>query len=150
MIEHLEFSSIKNKPELIEKAASWFSSKWNVPKETYLECMSEYVNGKTKLGWFIFLDKNKIVGGLGVIENDFHERKDLSPNICAVYVEEAYRNNGIAGILLNKAVEDLKANNISPVYIITDHIGFYERYGFKFLAMTKCDDGVVSKIYIHK
>ena len=150
MIEHLEFSSIKNKPELIEKAASWFSSKWNVPKETYLECMSEYVNGKTKLGWFICLDKNKIVGGLGVIENDFHERKDLSPNICAVYVEEAYRNNGIAGILLNKAVEDLKANNISPVYIITDHIGFYERYGFKFLAMTKCDDGVVSKIYIHK
>ena len=150
MIEHLEFSSIKNKPELIEKAASWFSSKWNVPKETYLECMSEYVNGKTKLGWFICLDKNKIAGGLGVIENDFHERKDLSPNICAVYVEEAYRNNGIAGILLNKAVEDLKANNISPVYIITDHIGFYERYGFKFLAMTKCDDGVVSKIYIHK
>jgi len=52
--------------------------------------------------------------------------------------------------LLYKAVEDLKANNFSPVYIITDHIGFYERYGFKFLTMTKCDDGVVSRIYIHK
>lgn len=149
MIESLEFTSIKNKPELIEEAAFWFSSKWNVLMESYLECMTNYVNGQTEFGWFICLDKNKIVGGLGVIENDFHERKDLSPNICAVYVEEAYRNNGIAGILLNKAVEELKINNISPVYVITDHIGFYERYGFKFLTTTKCDDGAISRVYIH-
>ena len=35
---------------------------------------------------------DKVIGGLGVIENDFHDRKDLTPNICAVYTEEEYRN----------------------------------------------------------
>lgn len=38
-----------------------------------------------------------IVGGLGVIENDFHNRKDLTPNVCAVYVDEDYLCQGIAG-----------------------------------------------------
>ena len=39
-------------------------------------------------------------GGAGVIENDFHDRKDLTPNVCAVYVEEHCRCQGIAGKLL--------------------------------------------------
>lgn len=150
MLNNLRFISIKTEPKLIEKASIWFSSKWGVPKEAYFECMKNYVNNETKLGWYLCLDNDKIIGGLGVIENDFHERKDLTPNICAVYVEEEYRNNGIAGRLLNIAVDDLKTNGISPVYLITDHVGFYERYGFTFLTMTKCDGGDISRIYIHK
>lgn len=150
MLNNLRFISIKAEPKLIEKASIWFSSKWGVPSEAYFECMKNYVNNETKLGWYLCLDNDKIIGGLGVIENDFHERKDLTPNICAVYVEEEYRNQGIAGRLLNLAVDDLKMNGISPVYLITDHVGFYERYGFTFLAMTKCDNGDISRIYIHK
>ena len=68
---------------------------------------------------------------MGVIENDFHDRKDLTPNICAVYTEEKCRNLGIAGKLLNMAVEDLRSKGVSPVYLVTDHTGFYEKYGFK-------------------
>lgn len=150
MFNYLKFITVKERPEIVKEAASWFNSKWDVPKEAYLECMNNYLHNKTNLGWFLCLDGEKVVGGLGVIDNDFHERKDLTPNICAVYVEEEYRNNGIAGRLLNLAVEDLKMNGISTVYLITDHIGFYERYGFAFLTMTKCDDGAISRIYIHK
>ena len=47
--------------------------------------------------WYVVVQGDKIIAGLGVIENDFHDRKDLSPNVCAVYVEEAYRCRGIAG-----------------------------------------------------
>lgn len=150
MFNYLKFITVKERPEIVKEAASWFNSKWDVPKEVYLECMNNYINNKTNLGWFLCLDGERIVGGLGVINNDFHERKDLAPNICAVYVEEEYRNHGIAGRLLNLAVDDLKINGISPVYLITDHVGFYERYGFTFLTKTKCDDGVISRIYIHK
>ena len=34
----------KEKPELKDAAASWFHSKWGVPKEAYLECMNAYLN----------------------------------------------------------------------------------------------------------
>ena len=40
-------------------------------------------------------ERSDFIGGMGVIENDFHDRKDLMPNVCAVYTEEAYRGRGI-------------------------------------------------------
>ena len=145
------YITLKDKPELINEVASWFSKKWTVPKEAYLECMNAYLNGETELGWYLCLDKEKIVAGLGVIDNDFHERKDLTPNICAVYTEEEYRNHGIAGKLLEIAIEDLREKGITPVYVLTDHIGFYERYGFEFVCNVKNEnEESESRIYIHK
>ena len=73
------------------------------------------------------------------------------PNVCAVYTEEAYRNLGIAGKLLNMAVEDLRQKGISPVYLVTDHINFYERYGWEYLCMVQCNDEPnMSRMYIHR
>lgn len=113
--------------------------------------MSDYIERKNDYGWFLCLDNNKIVGGLGVIENDFHTRSDLSPNICAVYTIKEYRGRGIAGVLLKKAVEDLREKNISPVYLLTDHIGFYERYDWEFLCMVKNkNEDKLSRMYIHR
>ena len=110
----LQYITLREKPELINAAAVWFHSKWGVPTEAYLECMDSYLGGETEYGWYLCLDGEKIIGGLGVIENDLHDRKDLTPNVCAVYTEEAYRKQGIAGQLLNIAVEDLRSKGISP------------------------------------
>ena len=128
----------------------WFHTKWGIPQEAYLACMDSYLNHETEYGWFLCLDEEKIIAGLGVIENDFHDRKDLSPNICAVYTEDNYRRMGIAGELLNMAVSDLKAKGISPVYLLTDHTGFYERYGWEFLCMVQGDgETEMSRMYLH-
>ena len=138
-------------PGLKEYAADWFHTKWGVPKEAYLDCMDAYLRGKTEFGWYLCLDEDRIVGGMGVIENDFHNRKDLSPNICAVYTEEEYRNQRIAGNLLNMTVNDLGQKGINPVYLVTNHVGFYERYGWKFLCMVQGDgEPEMSRMYIHR
>ena len=145
------YIKLRERPELEVSAADWFHSKWGVPQEAYLECMDDYLNNKTEYGWYLCLDDDHIVGGLGVIENDFHDRKDLSPNVCAVYTEEAYRKHGIAGKLLNMVVEDLRSKGITPVYLVTDHTGFYERYGWEFFCMVQGDDEPdMTRMYIHK
>ena len=147
----LKYIQLRDIPELKESAADWFHSKWSVPKQAYLDCMDAYLRGKTELGWYLCLEEDRIVGGMGVIENDFHDRKDLSPNICAVYTEEAYRKQGIAGKLLNMTVNDLRQKGITPVYLVTDHVGFYERYGWEFLCMVQNDgDPEMSRMYIHR
>ena len=113
--------------------------------------MQSYLQGETEYGWYLCLNEDNIVGGLGVIENDFHNRKDLTPNICAVYTENNFRSQGIAGNLLNKAVEDLRKKGISPVYLLTDHTGFYERYGWEFLCMVQGDgEPDLTRMYIHR
>lgn len=79
------------------------------------------------------------------------ERKDLTPNVCAVYTEEEYRGKRVSGNLLDYVVEDCRAHNISPVYLVTDHIGFYERYGWEFLCMVQGDDEPdMTRMYIHR
>ena len=145
------YITLQDRPELIHTAAQWFHNMWGVPEEAYLECMNAYLSGETEYGWYLCLDGEKIVGGLGVIENDFHNRKDLTPNVCAVYTEEEYRHRGIAGRLLNMVVEDLKAKEISPIYLVTDHVGFYEKYGWEFLCMVQGDgEPDLTRMYIHK
>ena len=129
MIEY-KYITLREEPERKDLAAEWFHNKWGVPKDAYLECMDAYLSRETELGWYLCMDGDKIIGGMGVIENDFHDRKDLSPNVCAVYTEEEYRAKGIAGKLLNVVVEDMKKKGITPIYLVTDHTGFYERYGW--------------------
>ena len=150
-MKELTYITLREQPALMDTAAQWFNSKWGVPKEAYLECMQAYLSGETELGWYLCLDGEKIVGGMGVIENDFHDRKDLSPNVCAVYTEDSHRKMGIAGKLLNMVVEDLKSKGISPVYLVTDHIGFYERYGWEFYCMAQGDgQPQMTRLYIHR
>ncbi|MDY4969849.1 MAG: GNAT family N-acetyltransferase [Lachnospiraceae bacterium] len=150
-MKNYTYITLREMPELKNCAAEWFHSKWGVPTEAYLECMEDYLDKKTEYGWYLCLDENRIVGGMGVIENDFHDRKDLTPNVCAVYTEEEYRRKGIAGHLLNMVVEDLKSKNISPVYLVTDHTGFYERYGWEFLCKVQGDDEPdMTRMYIHR
>lgn len=145
------YITLRERPGLMDVAATWFHEKWGVPREAYLECIEAYIRQETEYGWYLCLDEDRIVGGLGVIENDFHDRKDLAPNVCAVYTDEDYRCQGIAGRLLNMAVEDLRTKGISPVYLLTNHTGFYERYGWEFLCMAQGDgEPYLSRMYIHR
>ena len=144
------FVDLRAVPQMMMEAANWFHDKWGVPESAYMNCMIEYICGKTELGWYLCLDGRKIIGGLGVIENDFHDHPELTPNICAVYTEKEYRNKGIAGRLLNMAVQELKSRGISPAYLVTDHIGFYERYGWQFHSMVQCEgEDHLSRMYVH-
>lgn len=146
-----KYIDLTEMPSIKDEAAEWFHSKWRVTKEAYLECMEAYLNGETDYGWYLCFDGERIVAGLGVIENDFHDRKDLAPNVCAVYTEEDHRGRGIAGQLLHMVVEDCRRKGITPVYLVTDHIGFYERYGWEFFCMVQCDDeSEMSRLYIHR
>lgn len=150
-MSEFNYIALRDIPDKKLEAAKWFNSKWGVPEEAYLECMEEYLSKHTEYGWYLCLDGDKIVGGLGVIENDFHDRKDLTPNVCAVYTEEEYRNKGIAGKLLDMVVSDMKSKGITPIYLVTDHEGFYERYGWEFLCMVQGDgEPDMTRMYIHR
>ncbi len=147
-----EMIRLIDKPEIKEQAARWFHEKWGIPLEAYTESMEECLAGKNPVPqWYVAMEKDRIIGGMGVIENDFHDRKDLTPNVCAVYTEEDRRCNGIAGALLNFVCADMKEKGIAVLYLVTDHTSFYERYGWKFLCMVQGDgEPDMARMYIHR
>lgn len=143
---------LTDQPEIKEQAAQWFHEKWSVPLAAYLESMEESLTGKNPFPqWYMAVEEDRIIGGMGVIENDFHDRKDLAPNVCAVYTEENRRCRGIAGTLLNYVCADMKQRGIDTLYLLTDHDSFYERYGWEFLCMAQGDgEAELSRMYIHR
>lgn len=147
---NFELIDLHTRRELIPEAVAWFHEKWGIPTESYLESM-ESMTDLPVPRWYVALYEGRIIAGLGVIENDFHERRDLSPNVCAVYVDEAYRKCGIAGKLLGRACDDMKKNGIDVLYLVTDHTSFYERYGWEYFCPVMCDgEDKPSRMYIHK
>lgn len=148
----MELLKIREHSEMADEAASWFHAKWGVPLEAYRESIGQCLNHAAAVPqWYLAVQSGEIVGGLGVIENDFHDRRDLTPNVCAVYVEEAYRCRGIAGRLLNAVCEDMHGFGIDTLYLVTDHTSFYERYGWEFLCMVQGDgEPEMARMYVHK
>lgn len=147
-----KLTSLSQKPELLTAAAHWFHEKWGIPLEEYQKSMEECLQANSPVPqWYLALKGTEILGGMGVIENDFHNRKDLAPNVCAVYTEEAYRNQGIAKALLHYLCQDMAQKGIHTLYLLTDHTAFYERCGWKFLCMVQGDgDSQLSRMYIHE
>ncbi len=143
---------LSDKPEIKEQMADWFHEKWNVPLKAYLESMNDCLTGKNSVPqWYVAMEGSRIIGGLGVIENDFHNRKELTPNVCAVYTEPDKRCQGVAGTLLNFVCDDMKSKGIETLYLVTDHTSFYERYGWEFLCMVQGDgEPDMSRMYIHR
>lgn len=141
--------NLRLRPELIPRAAVWFSGKWGVPVEAYVESMERACREEGAVpGWYLILDeKEDIAAGLGIIENDFHKRPDLTPNLCALYVEAPYRKQGLARALLDRACADLKESGIMDAYLITSHTTFYEKCGWSFYGMIEEDTGDLIRMY---
>ncbi|MGM9661828.1 MAG: GNAT family N-acetyltransferase [Oscillospiraceae bacterium] len=143
---------LRERPELMGPAAAWFHEKWHIPLAAYQESMEACLRNEGAVPqWYVAMADGAIVGGLGVIENDFHARKDLAPNVCAVYVEEAYRRRGIAGRLLRCVCRDMAEMGVGTLYLLTDHDSFYERYGWEFYCLAQGDgEERPSRLYVHR
>lgn len=143
---------ITERPELKTAAAEWFHEKWGIPYEAYLESMEEAMSGKGAVPqWYLALYGERIAAGMGVIANDFHDRTDLTPNVCAVFTEPDFRCQGLAGRLLGFAAGDMKSRGIDALYLLTSHDSFYERYGWEYLCpVTREGNDEPSRMYVHR
>ncbi len=144
---------LTDEPEMKSAAAEWFHEKWGIPVSAYLDSMDECLKSSSAVPqWYMALDDgNRLIGGMGVIDNDFHDRKELTPNVCAVYVEEQWRGQRLAGKILDHVYCDMKTNGIDTLYLVTDHVGLYERYGWEFLCMVQGDgEDHKSRMYMKK
>lgn len=149
MDENIKITNLRETPELIPSAAQWFSSKWEIPAEEYETSMKESAESRAPVPqWFVVTDAHgTITAGAGIIQNDFHDQKDLSPNLCALFVEEQHRRRGIAGELLDFARESMRRAGIQKLYLVTEHTSFYERYGWRHIAGATGDDGIKMRVY---
>ena len=93
-MEHIV--NIREHPGWLEKAADYFSARWNIDRQLYVDSMNDSLaTGNQTPRWYLMLRGDVIIGGFGLIDNDFMVRTDLRPWLCALYVELAERGGGL-------------------------------------------------------
>lgn len=128
--------SIKETPAYKDIAIKYFQSKWpSVYPIMYEDSISHCIDSPTPLPqWYLLEKDDTIIGCAGLITNDFISRMDLYPWICAVYIDEAYRGHFYSELLIKKSKEDAANAGFKRLYLSTEHIGFYEKLGFKYIG----------------
>ncbi|MBR4622489.1 MAG: GNAT family N-acetyltransferase [Ruminococcus sp.] len=71
----------------------------------------------------------------------------LTPWIGFVYTYPEARGRRLMGILIEEAKKIAADRGFDTVYLTTDHIGLYEKYGFEFVGMMKERSGEDTRIY---
>lgn len=146
----MQIISVREFPEYKDAAIQYFQSKWASENsmKVYEDSITHSITTESSLPiWYLMEDAGEIVGCAGLISNDFISRMDLWPWICAIYVEENYRGKSLGKELLLRAKADAKKSGFNKVFLCTDHIGYYEKYGFTYIGDGYHPWGSSSRIY---
>ncbi len=135
---------------LLERGIDYFSRRWNSDRRLYADAIANSFGADSPIPrWYLLMMGDEIIGGCGLIANDFISRQDLTPWICALYVEEPYRHRGFGKALLEHARKEAGTLGYKKVYLCTDHQGYYEQYGWVHIANGYHLWGDASRIYEH-
>lgn len=97
---------------------------------------------------FAAIADGKIVGMASVMKTDYYPLPDVFPWVSSIFVSEAYRGRKISGALIARANEYLKGQGFRRSYIPTEHMGLYERYGYRYLRDIVNYGGGVDHLFV--
>ncbi|MDE7291128.1 MAG: GNAT family N-acetyltransferase [Treponemataceae bacterium] len=141
----IEFYAASDKQHWLEKIRE---CDWKAGKYLYELLKTEKL--KTLVGKdakvLMLTDGKELISFCTLAEKD-EIPTNLTPWIGFVYTFPNFRGNRRAGELLNYAENLAKESGAKNIYISTDHIGLYEKYGYEFFKMAKTNSGEDSRIY---
>ena len=85
----------------------------------------------------LLTDGDRLASFCTFCERDEIDDTDLAPWVGFVYTFPEYRGRRCFGRLLDKAKSLAAEAGFEAVYISTDHIGLYEKYGFEYICTLK-------------
>ena len=130
-MEIVDYFEAENKEALIGKiaACAWSAARF------LRKLLEQGTFHETLGGWghlFLLLDGEELVSFLTLSGQDAVRDESLTPWIGFVFTAPAYRGHRYAGRLLAHAEAWAAALGYDRVYIGTDHVGIYEKYGYHY------------------
>lgn len=98
----------------------------------------------------LLTDGDKLVSFVTFAQRDCIDDKSLSPWIGFVYTFPEYRGHRYAGRIIARCEALAKEHDVKNIYICTDHIGLYEKYGYTYMENRVDIYGDDSRIYVKR
>ena len=146
-MEIIEFFSTDNKEYWLSKMkeCDWGAGQY-LEKLLREEKLKQLVGESTMV--LMLVDGDNLVSFCTFAEKDDIQPTDLTPWIGWVYTFPAYRGKRYAGKMLSYAETLAEEAGIKNIYISTNHIGLYEKYGYEFFQVMKDIEGEDSRVYV--
>lgn len=96
----------------------------------------------------LLTDGDKLVSFVTFAQWDCIDDKSLYPWIGFVFTFPEYRGHRYVVRLIKRCEELAREHNVKNIYICTDHIGLYEKYGYEYMENRVDIYGSDSRIYI--
>lgn len=79
------------------------------------------------------IENGVLVGFISLFKHDGKERRDLFPWYATMYVKKEFRGLGYSKILNDSILKSAKDLGYKKVYLKSDLINYYERFGAKYI-----------------
>ena len=113
-------------------------------KGTFFDAAGE--NSKVLL----LTDGDELISFCTYAEKDDIQPTELTPWMGFVYTFPEHRGHHYVGLLMEEVERLAIKEGVSEVYISTNHIGLYEKYGCEFKAEMRDMNGELSRVYVKK
>ena len=142
----LEIYNIKVKQEYLKEIAELTQKEWGNQTDS-IEEFNEKIERKINkiisnlnnpnYCKLILLQDDTLVGFVSIFPHDCDERPNLSPWYATMYVKEEFRGNGYSKLLNNAILEEAKSRGFTKIYLKTDLINYYEKFGAIYIETLK-------------
>ncbi|CAH1194271.1 hypothetical protein PAECIP111892_01526 [Paenibacillus auburnensis] len=145
-----DIQSLKECPHRQDELAEYVKGQWPKVQNVVLPVIQESITSKDSLPLtFLLLKHGVLIGFYQLIEQEYVTRKDLSPWISPLFIDRNERGNALGSLMLEHGRKAAGQLGYEKVYLTTDHILFYEKYGFREIGLDNFEWGRPTKIYEH-
>lgn len=113
-------------------------------KETFFD-----IAGKNSIV-LLLTDGDELISFCTYAEKDDIQPTELTPWMGFVYTFPEHRGHHYVGLLMEEIERLAIKDGVSEVYISTNHIGLYEKYGCEFKTEMNDMNGEPSRVYVKK
>ena len=150
MANNIRIISLKDSPKYRQTLTDYVENNWKPVFKPFTEVLTECFSGEKDLPQcYIMLKDDNIIGFYQLVEQELIIRKDLSPWITTVFIDKQERGQRLSSKLLQNGRTVAGKLGYAKVYLTTDHIQFYEKFGFGEIGLDKFVWGRPTKIYEH-
>ena len=145
----MQVIGLREHPEYFQAGLAYIKRHWANEQSApvFDDCISHSLTTPQPLPrWYGLEEGGRLIGCAGRIPNDYVSRMDLWPWLCALYVEEDCRGHNLGKLIIDRVKQEAAAAGFPNVYLVTDHIGYYEPFGFTYIGMGFHPWGETSRI----
>ena len=134
----------------VDEGIAYIHDKWGDEDNLvfYQNCVEHSLNDRAGIPrFYLMLKDDKIVGCFALLTNDLISRQDLYPWFACLYIEESERGQRLSEKMFVEAFAEAKRAGFDTLYLTTDHIDLYEKYGWERIEDGYEPDGERVRIY---